>query len=167
MSKNSNSEQIEQIKKILIMGLDNSGKTSIVMNLIGKSNIRNFVNLEPTKGPDIINLIKLNSKFNIWDLGGQKIYRDEYLKNFNDYIIETEKIIYVIDLQEPERYELALEFLIEIIKKIEKHGYHIDFTFFLHKFDKDLNEIQPNLNDNLINNLIKNIKSIMPSNFFF
>ena len=48
MSKNKN------VAKILIMGLDNSGKTSILLSLQKKVNLLTYYSLKPTKGINIV-----------------------------------------------------------------------------------------------------------------
>ncbi len=83
------------IKKILVLGLDNSGKTSIVKSLKGVKNIHSFCSINPTIGVNLENFELLESSFNIWDFGGQLLYRAEFLKEFEKYIKEVEKIIYV------------------------------------------------------------------------
>ena len=105
----------DKIKKVLIMGLDNSGKTSIVLCLKGVKNLLSFYSLNPTKGISINKFRALDSNFNIWDFGGQEQFRGDYLKNFNKHIVGTNKIIYVIDVQDIERYELSLNYLKSII----------------------------------------------------
>ena len=85
MSELKNNQNSETYKKVIIVGLDNSGKSSIVLSIIGKINLINYMSLNPTLGPHIINFESLDSKYNIWDLGGQESFRDEYLKNFEPY----------------------------------------------------------------------------------
>ena len=79
--------------KILVMGLDNGGKTSIVLNLIGKTNLLDYISVNPTLGADIIQHEINDSRYSIWELGGQKVYRDEYLDNFEEYLKEAYKIV--------------------------------------------------------------------------
>ena len=162
MSRNAKQE----FKKILVLGLDNSGKTSIVFNFIGEINLPNFISLKETKKVNIVNLEKDNFNFKILDFGGKEIYRNEFLKKFNEYIIDTEEIFYVIDIQDHERYESTLNFLKEIIKRLKTMKYKIEFTFFLHKFDNNLFELNPNINDGIINDLIEKIRKIVPSEEF-
>ncbi|GAG16652.1 unnamed protein product, partial [marine sediment metagenome] len=57
-------------KKIVIMGLDNSGKSSIVLCLKGVKNLTSFSAIKPTRGFEINKFKILDSDFNIWDFGG-------------------------------------------------------------------------------------------------
>ncbi len=153
-------------RKILVLGLDNSGKTSVVLNFIGKINLTNFITPKATEKVNIVNFEKDNFKFEILDFGGKEVYRNEFLKKFNEYITDTKEIFYVIDIQDYERYDLALNFLKEIIKRLNSINYEIEFTFFLHKFDNDIFNLTPNINDELIDDLVEKIKNIVPSDEF-
>jgi len=46
----NNSTNLKKPTKILIMGLDNSGKTSILMSLRENTNLLSYFSLKPTKG---------------------------------------------------------------------------------------------------------------------
>lgn len=161
------SNQDKKSSKILVMGLDNSGKTSIVLNLIGRTNLLNYVSLQPTLGADIIQHKIYDSNYSIWDLGGQKAYRDEYLENFQEFLNEANKLVYVIDIQDNERYDLALDYFERIIKKIEKVTEKLEITVFLHKSDPNLREIRPDINSQTINQLTDKIKKLIPDNIYF
>ena len=90
-------------KKIVLMGLDNSGKTSIVLCLKGVKNLSSFSTIKPTRGFEINKFNSLGSEFRIWDFGGQEIFREDYLKNFKNHIKGANKLIYVIDIQDRDR----------------------------------------------------------------
>lgn len=145
-------------KKILIMGLDNSGKTSIVLCLKGVKNLMSFRSLYPTKGVNVIDF-KATTSYNIWDFGGQESYRKDYLEDFERYIQGTNKLIFVIDVQDVKRYDIALDYLEKIINLLPEDRKNIDFSIFLHKFDPDF---VPDFDPVLINKLIKDIKSLIP-----
>lgn len=153
-------------RKILVLGLDNSGKTSIILTFIGKSNLSYFTNLKDTNSPKIINFERNDSNFNIWDFGGKEEYRNEFLNNFNKYINETEEIFYIIDIQDLKRYDLTIDYLNEIIKRIKLLNINMEITVFLHKYDHDLFEINPNITETNIDNLIVKIKEIISSDYF-
>ncbi|MFX1601057.1 MAG: ADP-ribosylation factor-like protein, partial [Promethearchaeota archaeon] len=87
-------------KKILVLGLEKSGKTSIVSSFIGKFNLSDFISFNNTRSPNIVKIEKDNIKFSIWDFNGKEAYCNEFLKNFNNYIIDTEEIFFVIDIQD-------------------------------------------------------------------
>ncbi len=154
----------EKPTKILIMGLDNSGKTSILISLKKDANILSYFSLRPTKG---VAIEKFESQNIVcWDLGGQKKYREEYLKDLGKYAKETDKIIFVIDVQDIKRFEVALEYLNRVVNNLQKTD-SIDFSIFLHKYDPNLNKLSKFKDiDNIIESkLVSEIKKIIPSNF--
>ncbi|MFX0058230.1 MAG: ADP-ribosylation factor-like protein [Candidatus Hodarchaeota archaeon] len=155
------------IKKVAIMGLDNSGKTSIVLCLKGVKNLLSFYSLNPTKGIKIDEFETLGTKFNIWDFGGQEQFRNDYLLNFNEHIKGTDKIIFVIDIQDIERYDLALDFLKKILDLLIRIKNKIEFSIFLHKYDPDLELVNKKFNYKKAEKLVIDIKKVIPSNFLF
>jgi len=154
------------VSKILMLGLDNSGKTSIVLSLKGKTNLLSYYSLNPTKKMEKDRIQMLYSEINIWDFGGQEQYRDKHLENFNKHVIGASKIIYVIDVQDKDRYEIAIEYFQKIINLIKDKS-DIDVSIFLHKFDPDLGETFPEINEKVVGALIQKIKVIIPSNIFY
>ena len=152
-------------KKVLVMGLDNSGKTSIVLSLMGVKNLSSFSSLNPTRGVKINKFHALGSEFNIWDFGGQEQFREGYLNDFQNYIKETQKFIFVLDIQDQERFELSLDYLLKIVSLLRKQEITMDFSIFLHKYDPDL-EFKLEFNK-IIPKLINNIKEIIPDDFSY
>ncbi|MFX1364015.1 MAG: ADP-ribosylation factor-like protein [Promethearchaeota archaeon] len=153
-------------RKILVLGLEKSGKTSIIFNFIGKFNLSDYNSIKNTQNPSSIKLEKDNIIFSIWDFNGKEIYRNEFLQHFNEYIIDTKEIFYVIDIQDLKGYELTCKFLEQIIKKVEKLNIKIEFTIFLHKYDHDLFDRVPEINLEKIDSLIERIKQLFPSEAF-
>jgi len=152
-------------KKVLIMGLDNSGKTSIVLCLRGVKNLSSFSSLNPTRGVKINKFQALGSEYSIWDLGGQEQFRNGYLNDFQTHIEGTKKFIYVLDIQDWERYDISLEYLGKILDLLRKHKTTIDFSIFLHKYDPDLEFIYSKFDESVISDLIRNIKKLIPYHF--
>jgi GTPase SAR1 family protein len=163
MKTQKNNEPSEDSIKILLIGLDNSGKTSIATCLKGIKKLSAFNSINPTRGRRIENFEALNSKYAIWDLGGQKSFRDEYFNDFRNYVIGAHKIIYVIDIQDVHRYDEAIEYLESVINSIENQV-DVEFSIFLHKFDPDI-QFDNELNDTRMTKLINTIKEKIPPNF--
>jgi len=94
---------IRQLKKsekearILVLGLDNAGKTTI-LKVLSEEDIKS---IEPTKGFNIKNLSHDGFKLTVWDIGGQKAIR-EYWAN---YFEGTDALVYVIDSSDKKRLE--------------------------------------------------------------
>lgn len=53
--------------KLLVLGLDNAGKTTLLKNLSQEE----ITNIEPTKGFNVKTLVHDGFNLNVWDLGGQ------------------------------------------------------------------------------------------------
>ena len=152
-------------KKIVIMGLDNSGKSSIVLCLKGVKNLTSFSAIKPTRGFEINKFKTMGSDFNIWDFGGQEKFREEYVKNFNNHIKGTNKLIYVVDIQDRGRFDLSLQYLSKIITLLQENKLTPKFSLFLHKYDPDMELINREINEELIQTLIKQIENIIPQSF--
>jgi len=153
--------------KVVIMGLDNGGKSSIVYCLRGIKNLMSFVSLTPTRGLNIEKLERLGSEYAIWDFGGQEQFRTDYIANMDKNLIGTIKLIFVIDIQDSDRFDVALAFLKNIINNLVKQNYIGDLSIFLHKWDPDIALLNRTLNNERINDLINGIKDLIPSDFSY
>lgn len=52
--------------RILVLGLDNSGKTTILKKLSGEE----IQHITPTQGFNVKSLVQADLKMNVWDVGG-------------------------------------------------------------------------------------------------
>jgi GTPase SAR1 family protein len=148
-------------KKVVLMGLDNSGKSSIVLSLEGVKNLQAFSNMNPTRDFQISKFSLMDTDFRIWDFGGQEQYRKDHLLNFKDNIKETDKFIFILDVQDVARYDLALDYLRKVSQLLIKHDIKVEFSIFLHKYDPDLCITNPEITEDKIKGIIKKIDAIM------
>jgi len=131
----------KELQKILFAGLEEGGKTSILLALDKK------FSLLPTVKPTIkakrtfyTNSL-LGIKITRWDLGGQKIYRKIYVDEKSKYFTETQSIFYVIDIQSKSKFEEALIYLKDVINIVsENHVKNFQLLILLHKFDPDIKD---------------------------
>mmetsp|Transcript_11459 Transcript_11459/g.16919 ORF Transcript_11459/g.16919 Transcript_11459/m.16919 type:complete len:189 (-) Transcript_11459:89-655(-) len=79
----------DQEFRLLVLGLDNAGKTTILKKLSDED----ITHIMPTQGFNIKSLMHDDFKLNVWDIGGQKLIRP-YWRNYFD---QTDCLIYVID----------------------------------------------------------------------
>jgi len=93
---------------IRIFGLDNSGKSTLMMNLIEPKE-GNVAEITEDFNADI--LIYKNSKINFWDISGKKDYRN-YWKN---YFHSSDAYCFVIDISNKNRFNEAKEALNSLI----------------------------------------------------
>ena len=148
-------------KKVVLMGLDDSGKSSIVLSLEGVKNLQAFSNMNPTRNFEISNFSLMDTAFGIWDFGGQEQYRTDHLLTFKENLKETDKFIFVIDIQDVARYDLALDYLRKVSQLIIEHDIKVEFSIFLHKYDPDLGITNPEITEDIIKGIIKKIDTIM------
>lgn len=155
-------------KKILLMGLDNGGKSSILLSLTRDIDLSHY-SPKPTMGIEIVNHTIDDTIFNIWDFSGQKQFRDQHYKDLDKNIGGTDKIIYVIDVQDINRYDLTLQYLEKIVKYVTDHELDIEFSIFIHKWDPNIekkDEFDEGLVKTTLIDKIKNIFSDYPSKLF-
>ena len=154
----------KQHKKLLILGLENSGKTSILISLRKDTNLLSFCGMRPTKGIKIEELSDEDFNISAWDFGGQKKYRHEYLINFNKYSEKADKVIFIIDVQDFKRYDYALKYLENIVNLLVENKKFIDVSIFLHKYDPNLRKLKQfeNIDETIDSKLINEIIEIMP-----
>ncbi len=166
---NDTSETTNQKKstKILILGLDNSGKTSILLTLQGEKNLLSYYALKPTPGLNITSFEMQDTNFNIWEFGGQKQYRMDYLKKLKEYIREADKVIYVIDIQDLDRYEIALQYFSAILHVLKQSDHNFQLSIFLHKFDPDLMNNPEFTDEKITVRLINPLREIIDSEIEF
>ncbi|MHA1263859.1 MAG: ADP-ribosylation factor-like protein [Candidatus Helarchaeota archaeon] len=152
-------------RKIVLMGLDNGGKTSILLSLQRNTNLMDYCSLKPTSGYNIQNFKDRGIMFSIWDFGGQEKYRETYLQNLDEYLAQVDKIIFVIDIQDIDRYQIALEYLKKIVEYLVSTNFEGGFSLFLHKFDPKL-ELLPDYSDETLSlRLYDKLKQIFPPDF--
>lgn len=130
---------MESLLKIIVSGLDNAGKTSILTALDRKYDFqKDIIQLKPTIRVEYhkMNFLKNNTIF--WDMGGQEAYREIYKQYEDVYFDATDLLIYVIDIQDSERFENSLEYLDAILQFFTKNDMYIPIIITFHKFDPDL-----------------------------
>lgn len=99
----------EKEMRILMVGLDNAGKTTIVKRINGED-IRE---ISPTLGFNIKTMPYNGFMLNLWDVGGQKTIR-AYWRN---YFESTDGLIWVVDSADRTRMQLCAEELHALLKE--------------------------------------------------
>jgi len=127
-------------QKVIVIGLDNAGKTAILKKFGGHLGITDMANLKPTKGVERRYIETQTSSLDlyIWDFGGQAQYRSKYLKNPEQYFLQVDLLIYVIDLQDSERFTESFEYFEQILKTLTILEEDPFVLIYIHKFDPDL-----------------------------
>ena len=120
LRKNENSEL-----RIIMLGLDNSGKTCSLKRLAGEE----IAHIAPTQGFNIKSVKSENFTLNVWDIGGQKAIRP-YWRNYYD---NTDAIVYVVDSADRRRVDEAADELEHLLKEEKLDG--VDLLVFANKQD--------------------------------
>ncbi|KAK1160214.1 ADP-ribosylation factor-like protein 5C [Acipenser oxyrinchus oxyrinchus] len=75
--------------KVIIVGLDNAGKTTILYQFLTKE----VVHTSPTIGSNVEEIVVRNTHFLVWDIGGQESLRCTW----SSYYCNTEIVVLVVD----------------------------------------------------------------------
>ncbi|XP_065649549.1 uncharacterized protein LOC136078218 [Hydra vulgaris] len=121
------SEQ-KMVRKIVILGLENSGKSTLLAQLSKKGN--HYIEYKPTKGFNVKCISFDNCDLSIWEIGGEEDYR-VYWRNFSD---TTDMIIFVIDSSERNKFKSAKTFFSEILGNLHET---VDLHIVATKVDKN------------------------------
>ncbi|XP_027204295.1 ADP ribosylation factor-like 1 [Dermatophagoides pteronyssinus] len=97
--------------RILILGLDGAGKTTILYRL----QVGEVVTTIPTIGFNVEQVTYKNLKFQVWDLGGQTSIRPYW----RCYYSNTDAIIYVVDSSDRERIGISKQELVSMLEEEE------------------------------------------------
>jgi len=93
--------------RLLMLGLDAAGKTTILYKLKLNQDVRTI----PTVGFNVETVTYKNVKFNVWDVGGQ----DKIRPLWRHYFSGTQGLIFVIDSNDRARIDEARQELHRII----------------------------------------------------
>merc|ERR1712157_151461 len=101
----------KQDMRILMVGLDTSGKTTILY----KFKLGEVVTTIPTIGFNVETVEYRNLNFTVWDVGGQ----DKIRPLWRYYYQGTNALIYVVDSNDRDRIEDAREELMKMLNEDE------------------------------------------------
>jgi len=125
--------------KILMTGLDRAGKTSFLHAV--KKRYSEIIKTLPTKGiarSEEKIFEEQNSIISLWDLGGQKKYRDRFLEQKKVYLYNVDLLFYFIDIQDSERISETIELFGTVINSLIELEEFPPIVVCLNKFDPDL-----------------------------
>ncbi|MHA1296701.1 MAG: ADP-ribosylation factor-like protein [Promethearchaeota archaeon] len=125
--------------KILFTGLDKAGKTSFLLAV--KKRYSEIIKTLPTKGvsrTDEKIFEEQNSQITIWDLGGQKKYREKFLEQKKIYLLNIDLLFYFIDIQDNERIEESLNLFKSIVESLKEMEEFPPIILIMNKYDPDI-----------------------------
>lgn len=114
-------------QRVLVLGLDNSGKTTVLNQLLHEPIDR----VQPTIGFQIKTLKVGQKSLQMWDIGGQKTLRPFW---FN-YFEKTDYLIWVIDILDEGRLGESLSLLEEIVEENDRINLQFEVFVLLNKVD--------------------------------
>ncbi|MFX1382082.1 MAG: ADP-ribosylation factor-like protein [Promethearchaeota archaeon] len=163
-----NNDQLPKAIKVILTGLDNAGKTSIINILL--RNKEELSNPKPTRGAKVRDYPFLGMNIAEWDLGGQKVYRKAYLNKQPEIIFGNAKaIIHVVDIQDEKRIEDSMDYLVDIYEKLIELKVKPTIYIFFHKYDPvSMIGSQSDLNNHslLIRNAVKKLLNYPKIEFY-
>uniref|UniRef100_A0A3Q0S7C4 ADP ribosylation factor 5 n=1 Tax=Amphilophus citrinellus TaxID=61819 RepID=A0A3Q0S7C4_AMPCI len=101
----------KQPVRILMVGLDAAGKTTLLYKL----KLGEVVTTIPTIGFNVETVEYKNISFTVWDVGGQTIIRPLW----RHYYVNTQGLIFVVDSNDPERVKEAADELHALLQENE------------------------------------------------
>ena len=117
--------------RCLILGLDNSGKSTIVNKLLPEDE-QSKNGIMPTVGFQIHSLIIRDVTISLWDIGGQRTLRPFW----DNYFDKTQVMIWCIDVSLSMRFDETLQELRELVNRDENRiGYECAVIIVLNKID--------------------------------
>ncbi len=132
-------KEVRGVKKILMVGLDNGGKSSLLGILENHFSI--LQEIMPTKGVSREKLDFFGYPIISWDLGGQVQFREKlYLEKPELYFSNADLIIYVLDIQDEDRFNETALYLSEILKNLNQMNEYPPFLIVFNKSDPDFAE---------------------------
>lgn len=111
--------------RILMLGLDNAGKTTVVKKFLGKDTST----ISPTLGFQICPIQFKGLTLNIWDIGGQQTLRSFW----RNYFESTDGLIWVVDSNDVGRLNDCKQELHKIL--LEERLAGASLLIFLNKVD--------------------------------
>ncbi len=118
--------------KILMLGLDGAGKTTVVT----QHKLGEYLSTVPTIGFNVETIEYKNLKMTIWDIGGQKKIRDLW----RHYYPNTDAVIFIVDSCDEERLDVAQEELHAVLADEEL----LDAPLLVFANKQDMAKITPN-----------------------
>jgi len=117
--------------KMLIVGLDNSGKTTIINWMKPKKRGTSVTEVTPTISFETETFSKQNFDFTVFDMSGQQNYRALWEKFYS----EVDGIIFVVDSADKIRYAVAKNELETLLDHKDIKAKPVPILFLANKMD--------------------------------
>ena len=129
-------EQLKEQRKVILIGLDNGGKTSLLSVLQERFAI--IKDLLPTRGVQREHIDLFGFNLISWDLGGQIQYRENlYFNKPELFFAEVDLVIYVIDIQDNKRFTESANYFRQVLETLKMLNEKPPILIVLNKSDPD------------------------------
>ena len=135
----------EELIKVIVMGLENAGKTTIVDVLTQKIRYNQLTppDMSPTK--NIERSIISERNVVVWDFGGQEVYRNEYLADPETYLRSISFAYYVVDIQDYYRLFNSIMYFMTVLPIIVRNSPDAEISILFNKTDPNFDPNKKNL----------------------
>lgn len=119
-------------KKLVVAGLDRAGKTSVLKSLRA---MRSVAAKKATLGARATSILFAGFNIISFDLGGQIAFRESYLAEADIFFSGVGSLIFVIDIQEPNRQKETFDYFSRILKLHRFLKEEPPISVLFHKYD--------------------------------
>ena len=122
--------------KVLLMGRNGSGKTSMRSIIFANHLARETKNMEATFEIDTTNVRFLgNLSLLLWDCGGQEAFMESYFKRQRDYLFRNVSVlIFVFDVESTE-VKKDVQYFKDAMEALQEHSPDAKIFILIHKMD--------------------------------
>ncbi|SCU87166.1 LADA_0E02410g1_1 [Lachancea dasiensis] len=135
--------------RCLVLGLDNSGKSTVVDWILATYKNRPRQSITPTVGFQIHTVPFRGHSVQLWDVGGQSTLRPYW----DNYFDKTDVLLWVVDAAAIARLEESMGELTTILRNRDRLGYNCRIVVLLNK--KDLAAELPTVLERLQRDLVR------------
>lgn len=97
-----NVKSVAEKRRVLLTGIEAAGKTSTLKSL---QKMHTVSHTRPTLGVAAEKFLFLGHNLSVFDLGGQRTFREMYLAKPEDFFSETMLLIFIVDIQTYSKFE--------------------------------------------------------------
>ncbi|MHA1276192.1 MAG: ADP-ribosylation factor-like protein [Candidatus Helarchaeota archaeon] len=127
-----------EAQKVVLAGLDNAGKTALLNTIKKEVGFSEISSLKPTKGANRDDLFLADQEILIVELGGQDEFRKFYIDQPDRFFLDTDIIVYLIDIIDDGRFQESIEYLGQILRTLKYLQEQTDFVIIFSKCDPDI-----------------------------
>lgn len=128
----------EGLQKVVVAGLDNAGKTALLNTIKKEVGFSELSSLKPTKGANRDDVFLADQHILLVELGGQEEFRKFYIEKPDRFFIDTDIIVYLIDIQDDTRFQESIEYLQQILRTLKYIQEAPNFIILFSKCDPDV-----------------------------